>query len=65
MRPGHGEVEFCGHGEVAAAVTARAADSGGARRCKRVEEVREEQASLWTRAIGLRWQDDGEFFAGG
>jgi hypothetical protein len=54
VRPGHGEVELCGHGKVTAVVIAHAADSGGARQCKLIEEVREEQASLWTRAIGLR-----------
>ena len=63
VRPGHGEVELCGHGKVAAMVTAHAADSGCARQCKWVEEVHEEQASLWTRAIGLRWQGDGEFLS--
>ena len=55
MRPSDGEVELCGHGEVVAMVTMHVANSGGARWCMRVEEVREEQTSLWMRAIELRW----------
>ena len=61
MRPSHGEVKLCGHGEVAPTVTAHTADIGGVRWCKRVEEVREDLASLWTRAIGLRRHGDDKF----
>jgi hypothetical protein len=37
------------------------ANSGGERRCKRVEEIREEYAKLRSRGIGQRWIGGGEF----
>jgi hypothetical protein len=41
--------------------TMRVVNSGGERRCKRVEEISEEHAKLWARGIGRRWIGGGEF----
>jgi hypothetical protein len=37
------------------------ANSGSERRCKWVEEIREEYAKLWSQGIGRRWIGGGEF----